>query len=147
MSKNLPTIKDRILYFAEKKEVSKQDFFRKTGLNYSNFTGKSKDSDLNSKSVGEILLKYPEINPIWLLTGQGEMTTQPSKQIIENNGNTNNQNNINGSVGGNLTISQNDISILLEMQKELNNIIRISQNQLSESQKQVSDLIQVLNKK
>lgn len=147
MSKNLPTIKDRILYFAEKKEVSKQDFFRKTGLNYSNFTGKSKDSDLNSKSVGEILLKYPEINPIWLLTGQGEMTTQPSKQIIENNGNTNNQNNINGSVGGNLTISQNDLASIIEIQRELNDIIRTTQCQLTESQKQVSDLILILKQR
>lgn len=73
MSKNLPTIKDRVLYFAEYKEVSKQEFFRKTGLNYSNFTGKSKESDLNSKSVAEILLIYNEINPMWLLTGNGSM--------------------------------------------------------------------------
>ncbi|GIZ16643.1 hypothetical protein [Capnocytophaga catalasegens] len=73
MSKNLPTIKDRVLYFAEYKEVSKQEFFRKTGLNYSNFTGKSKESDLNSKSVAEILLIYDEINPMWLLTGNGSM--------------------------------------------------------------------------
>ncbi|WP_449398505.1 hypothetical protein [Chryseobacterium wanjuense] len=69
----MPNIKDRILYFAENKEVSKQEFFRKTSLKYSNFTGKSKESDLNSKSVAEILLIYPEINPQWLLTGEGEM--------------------------------------------------------------------------
>ena len=73
MKEILPNIKDRVLYLAENKEISKQDFFRKTGLKYSNFTGKSKESDLASKSVAEILLKYPDVSPEWLLTGNGEM--------------------------------------------------------------------------
>lgn len=80
MSIILPTIKDRVLHIAENKEVSKQEFFRKTGLKYSNFTGKSKESDLNSKSVAEILLKYPEINPIWLITGFGEMENHSEEE-------------------------------------------------------------------
>lgn len=89
MSIILPTIKDRVLYIAENKEVSKQDFFRKTGLKYSNFTGKSKESDLNSKSVAEIILIYPEINPVWLLTGLGEMeigqqSKADEKQSVKN---------------------------------------------------------------
>lgn len=87
MSKNLLNIKDRILYFAENKEVSKQEFFRKTGLKYSNFTGKSKESDLNSKSVAEILLIYPEINPLWLISGMGSMLNSSSSEINEDNGN------------------------------------------------------------
>lgn len=85
MSKNLLNIKDRILYFAENKEVSKQEFFRKTGLKYSNFTGKSKESDLNSKSVAEILLIYPEINPLWLISGNGDMLKENTEKIIKTN--------------------------------------------------------------
>lgn len=144
MSKNSPTIKDRILYFAENEEYTKQDFFRKTGLNYSNFTGKSKDSDLNSKSVAEILLKYPQINPIWLLTGEGEMKKSNIQNINIKGGDNKNLNNINGS--SNITISQNDISEIIEIQKEMNTIIKTTQNQLSESQKQVSNLIEILKK-
>ena len=93
MKEILPNIKDRVLYLAENKEISKQDFFRKTGLKYSNFTGKSKESDLTSKSVAEILLKYPDVSPEWLLTGNGEMLkseeatelikTPPRVEIIE----------------------------------------------------------------
>lgn len=148
MSKNFSNIKDRILYFAENEEVSKQEFFRKTGLNYSNFTGKSKDSDLNSKSVAEILLKYPEVNPIWLLTGHGTVKTPSSNNQIEKvKGNNNNQNNINGSIQGNITISQNDVSSIIKIQRELNEIIRNTQSQLTESQKQVSDLIEILKNK
>lgn len=143
MSKNLPNIKDRILYFAENMEDSKQDFFRKTGLNYSNFTGKSKESDLNSKSVAEILLNYPMLNPMWLLTGKGEMI----KSICQNitiEGQNKNLNNING--GNNITISQNDISEIIEIQREMNDIIKTAQSQLTESQKQISSLLEILKK-
>ncbi len=73
MTEILPTIKDRVLYFAKNQEDTIQDFFRKTGLKYSNFTGKSKNSDLQSKAIAEILLKYPQINTEWLLTGAGEV--------------------------------------------------------------------------
>lgn len=71
MSNILPTIKDRVLQLADLKEDSKQVFFKKTGLNYSNFTGKSKDSDLGSKYIAEILLIYPDVNIEWLITGCG----------------------------------------------------------------------------
>ncbi|MDB0603095.1 hypothetical protein PL373_18575 [Tenacibaculum maritimum] len=85
MSKKNTNIKERVLYLAEKQEVSKQFFFRKVDLKYSNFTGKSKESDLNSKAVAEILLKYPNINPLWLLTGEGEMLKQEQpKQEVSN---------------------------------------------------------------
>lgn len=84
----LPTIKDRILYFAKNQEDAIQDFFIKTGLKYSNFTGKSKKSDLQSKSVAEILPIYPQLNIEWLLTGNGEMLKEiapkaPLSQIQE----------------------------------------------------------------
>lgn len=71
--KTLPTIKDRVLYFAENEEGMLKIFFKKTGLNYNNFTGKSKKSDLQSKSVAEILTTYPHLNIEWLLTGRGAM--------------------------------------------------------------------------
>ncbi|MEC5395243.1 hypothetical protein [Bergeyella sp. RCAD1439] len=144
MSKSLPTIKDRILYFAEKEEVSKQEFFRKTDLKYSNFTGKSKESDLSSQSVAKILLTYRDINPMWLLVGEGEMKKNDGQNVrIE--GQNKNLNNINGS--SNVTISQNDISEIIEIQREMNDIIRTAQSQLSESQQQVSNLIEILKNK
>lgn len=73
MNEILLNIKDRILYVSDIKEVNKQTFFRKVGLNYSNFTGKSKESDLGSKYIGKIILNYPDINVEWLITGNGPM--------------------------------------------------------------------------
>ena len=81
MSKIYSNIKERVLHIAESQEDSKQIFFTKVGLKYSNFTGKSKESDLNSKAVAEILLIYKEINPYWLLMGQGEMLLKDQGQL------------------------------------------------------------------
>ncbi|RSC96021.1 hypothetical protein [Tenacibaculum singaporense] len=69
MSNILPNIKERVLQLADNLEVNKQIFFRNVGLKYSNFTGKSKESDLGSKAIAEILLKYPDIDLHWLITG------------------------------------------------------------------------------
>lgn len=73
MGKIYSNIKERVLYLADLEEDSKQIFFKKVGLKYSNFTGKSKESDLSSKGVAEILLIYPKINPNWLLNGKGRI--------------------------------------------------------------------------
>ena len=81
MSKKIPNIKDRVLYVADYLESNKQIFFRKTNLKYSNFTGKSKESDLQSRYIAEILLKYPEINPSWLLLGEGPILIKQKEEL------------------------------------------------------------------
>ena len=68
--KILCNTKDRVLQLADTLENNKQIFFRKTGLNYGNFTGKSKKSDLGSKGLAEILTIYPNIDLYWLITGE-----------------------------------------------------------------------------
>ncbi|MFK7058903.1 hypothetical protein V3Q90_02045 [Flavobacterium oreochromis] len=73
MSNKFSNIKERILYLAEKKEVSKQVFFKKIGMSYGNFTGKAKETPINSTAIENILLNYPDTNPEWLITGNGEM--------------------------------------------------------------------------
>lgn len=70
MNENSANIKDRVLQFADSKEDSKQIFFKKTGLKYGNFTSKSKNSDLGSKSLAEILAIYPDVDLHWLITGE-----------------------------------------------------------------------------
>tara|TARA_R110002096_G_scaffold432559_1_gene649620 strand:+ start:9309 stop:9626 length:318 start_codon:yes stop_codon:yes gene_type:complete len=62
-------IKERILEFAHTEEKFKQDFFKKTGLNYSNFTGTNKNSDVGSKVLAIILKYYPKADINWFLTG------------------------------------------------------------------------------
>jgi len=76
----MTTIKERVLYLAETLEDSKQLFFKNVGLKYSNFTGKSKESDLSSKAVAEILLFYPMVNPNWLLLSKGDVILDNQQQ-------------------------------------------------------------------
>lgn len=63
------SIKERILEFATQKERFKQDFFRKTGLPYSNFTGINKMTDISANSLSIILNHYPDAPIKWIITG------------------------------------------------------------------------------
>jgi hypothetical protein len=75
MDNKSSNIKERVLQITDFKGVSKEKFFNEIGMTYGNFKGKSKETPLNSNAVADILTKYPDINPTWLLTGNGPMTT------------------------------------------------------------------------
>ncbi|MFD2554350.1 hypothetical protein [Sphingobacterium tabacisoli] len=68
------TVKERILLIAGHAKLSKIEFFKDLGMSYANFKGEQKKSGLSSDALLKILSKYPEINPSWLLLGEGEMT-------------------------------------------------------------------------
>lgn len=70
---NLKYIKNRILYFASYKGISFEKFTKNIGMSYASFKGEAKKSTINSDAIVNIITNYPDINPIWLLTGQGEM--------------------------------------------------------------------------
>ncbi len=63
-------IKQRILQFVEYKNISKREFYAKTGISRGTL-------DNNSGITEDILTKifaiYPEISPNWLLTGEGSI--------------------------------------------------------------------------
>lgn len=137
-------IKERILQFIEYKGVKKERFYEKIGMTSANFRGKAKETPINSTAIENILSEYPDLNLEWLITGKGQMV-KGNIQNIHIEGKNKHLNNINGS--SNITISQNDISEIINLQKEMNSIIKTTQNQLSESQKQVNNLIEILKNK
>ena len=71
--KQISTIKKRILQFIDNQSIAKVDFFDKTGINYSNFKGKSLNSELSGDKLTEIITTYAYLNSEWLLTGEGKM--------------------------------------------------------------------------
>lgn len=81
MDNILTTIKERVLYIAELKGIAKSVFFEEIGMSYSNFKGKNKKTPLNSDTIVDILSKYPDINPSWLLQGKGEILTSTSCKV------------------------------------------------------------------
>ncbi len=84
MSNKLPNIKERILYALEYKGIVKEKFFTKIGMTYGNFTGKAKETPLNSNAIGNILLEIPDISPDWLITGDGTMlrAQEPAPHLV-----------------------------------------------------------------
>ena len=69
----ISTIKENILYFIENQNIKKSDFYEKTDISASNFKGSGLNSEIGGSKIVKILTCYPEINPEWLLTGQGNM--------------------------------------------------------------------------
>lgn len=63
-------IVDQILKFIKYKGISKSKFYKETGLS-NGFLDKVKD--IGHSKLLKILSTYPEINPIWLILGKGEM--------------------------------------------------------------------------
>lgn len=68
--KNFSTQKDRILQFIEYKGISKNKFYNETGISNGIL---DKKSGLSMDTVEKFYSTYPEINPEWLLTGEGNM--------------------------------------------------------------------------
>ena len=66
-------IKERIIKVIELKGIPKEIFFKKIGMTSANFRGDAKKTPLNSTAIENILSEIPDLNPRWLLTGEGDM--------------------------------------------------------------------------
>lgn len=69
------------MHIAKYYKISYENFFPTIDVSYANFKGKAKNTTLNSDTIVNILSKYPEINIIWLLTGEGEMLLSNNPKI------------------------------------------------------------------
>ncbi|SDE00769.1 transcriptional regulator [Riemerella columbipharyngis] len=129
MERNLTNIKERILYYTDIKGFSKEKFFEELQITYGNFKGKAKNQALSSDVIERIIAKYDDLNPVWLLTGKGEML----KEVKIDNSNSKADNSFLGNniTGNNVTISNNDISNIIEMHKDLAESLKMSQNQIN----------------
>ena len=82
-------IKERVRMFLQFKGISVKDFLEATGVTSSNF--KAKGSEFGGEAIAEILSKYDEISPRWLLLGEGDMIQSkgPTIEIGNIKGNNN----------------------------------------------------------
>mgnify|MGYP001524904618 FL=1 len=71
-------IKQRILYFAGTLGISKRDFYSKIGVSRGTLES---NTGITEDVMAKFIAIYPNINPEWLLTGEGNMT----KPINETN--------------------------------------------------------------
>lgn len=78
-------IKERIRYIAENKNIKKEVFFNELGISSANFRGDKIDRPLNSDTIAKLITLYPDINPHWLLTGEGVPFLFQLEQLNEPN--------------------------------------------------------------
>lgn len=75
------TLKERILAFIEKMGLTKAQFEKTAGLS-NGFVDKSGDNSRRS-SLDKISTAYPQLNMVWLLTGEGEMLKTSTAEQTE----------------------------------------------------------------
>ncbi len=63
-------IKKRILQFAETLQVSKRDFYRKTGISRGTLES---NTGITEEILAKFIATFPEISVEWLVTGRGQM--------------------------------------------------------------------------
>ncbi|WP_347066071.1 S24 family peptidase [Flavobacterium sp. WV_118_3] len=76
-------IKERVLYFAKKQNISIEFFLKSIDMTYGSFKGKAKEGSLNSDAIEKILINYPDISIEWLLTGNGDMKKNISTNVFK----------------------------------------------------------------
>lgn len=72
----LENTKHRILQYIESKGIAKSIFYEKTGIKRGLLDKDKMDSTVSDVFIAKILATYPDINPLWLITGEGEMLNQ-----------------------------------------------------------------------
>ena len=127
-------MKDRLIIFLEYLGIGQNKFAQNVGLSagYVNNLGEN----ISSRSLNKILNVYPQLNEKWLLTGKGEMIKPINTQKAKGNNSINS--NIN-NIEGNVTISHNDFSNLLELQKGYQDVQKELEEILETIQKQLKD--------
>lgn len=101
-------VKERLREYIKTLNISEREFCRQIGVSssYVNNIRQSIQPD-KMKAIGE---KFPELNPMWLLTGDGTMRNGDNTNRISGNNNT--------AVAGNGNqVTTNDIAGLIELQK------------------------------
>ena len=92
--KNFSNIKQNILRFIERQDISKYELYKKTGISNGTLSQKGGMSESN---IMKFLSAYTEISAEWLLTGKGEMLKSSVQNIVQNSG-KNSINNISGNI-------------------------------------------------
>ena len=76
----LATTKQRILYFIEKKNITKSVFYEKTDIKRGLLDKDKLDATVSDVYIAKILASFPDLNIEWLITGQGEMLNSQTLQ-------------------------------------------------------------------
>ncbi len=77
---NISSIKTRILEYIEFKGITKYEFYKNSKITRSVL---DKDSGISETNIAKFIAYEPNINILWLITGEGEMFLDPELLIHE----------------------------------------------------------------
>jgi len=128
-------------YFCNDNNVKFAEIMEENPNTTSNWVNENRK--IGKTVLDKIIDRFSDVNPTWLLTGDGDMLRSSNTNNLNGSGNT--------AVAGNGNqITTSNISEMIELQKGYQELLRTSQGQLSESQTQIGKLINIieqLNKK
>lgn len=117
-------MKERLIEFIGTLKIPVSQFEKKCGL--SNGYVKNLRSTLGAKKLNDILNQYPQLNKVWLLTGEGEMLNQ-NIQTGDGTNIVGDKNNVND--GNALALAINEISaqrrLVEKCQEQIDRLIKI----------------------
>lgn len=131
MDNKFSNIKERILQIANNQNISYEKFCEKIGVTYGNFKGENKKRPINSNILENILSIYPNVNPSWLLTGQGKMLIEEDSYIEEL---------ISPNNDKEVELLQKQIALLEENKILLQDKISFQAEKLKQFEKEIEDL-------
>lgn len=144
-------MKERLLLFLEFIEERNASFEKNAGL--SNGFVNNLGDNVRKHTLEKIKTAYPQFNTDWWITGNGNMINETNNTEIGKNS----KKSINSSikeVAGNVIITANEFDNIIELQrgyqevqKELTDRLKTSQEQLSVSQNQINVLLDIIKNK
>lgn len=112
------SVKERLKTFIDYKKMSVRAFERTCGLSFG-FVGNMKNS-MQPDKITKIIHCFPELNPGWVMTGEGEMLKPTNTQNVYGGEKITQTGNINECESDALMLALNEIS---EMRKLLDRAI------------------------
>lgn len=82
------TVKQRLISFIEHLAISKNAFEKNCGLSLRAVSNIK--STISDDTLKKIVLRYPELNPTWVMLGEGPMLRDSTPRVMQNNVNRNN---------------------------------------------------------
>lgn len=80
----LATTKTRILEYLDRKGIRKPEFYSATEIKRGLLDSDKLSATVPDTAIAKIIAKYPDLNIVWLLTGEGSML-QPQTPPGQNN--------------------------------------------------------------
>ena len=78
---------ERLIEFIENINISRAEFERRSGL--ANGYVKKLKGNLGENKLNDILRAFPNLNRVWLLTGEGDMLNNTTTDSSQTHGNIN----------------------------------------------------------